>query len=129
LEIVVAILIAAMIVFAVWSAMREIKAYRKYLSGSKEYLVSRKRRNRRVVISIVLVAEALLLFLGIYVLAFQKPMQMLLYWIAPMLLIILLVYLGMQDFRETSRDLDVIVREASDVILKKNSKAQVQNSK
>jgi hypothetical protein len=118
-----------MIAFAVWSGIREIKVYRKYLSGQKEYLVSKKRRNRRVLIAIVLIAEAVLLFLGIYVLAFEKPFQMLVYWIAPTLLIVYLVYLGMQDFRETSRDLDVIVRESSDVILKKNPNTQIQNSK
>jgi hypothetical protein len=125
LNIVVALLIAGMIAFAVWSGIREIKVYRKYLSGQKEYLVSKKRRNRRVLIAIVLIAEAVLLFLGIYVLAFEKPFQMLVYWIAPTLLIVYLVYLGMQDFRETSRDLDVIVRESSDVILKKNPNTQI----
>ena len=119
MNLIAALLIAGMVLFAVFSAAREIKAYRQYLGGQKEYLVSRKRRNRRVFISFLLIVEAAFLFLGIYLLTFQKPMQMLIYWIAPTLLIIWLVYLGMQDFRETSHDLDVIVREASDTILKK----------
>jgi hypothetical protein len=118
-KLIVALLIAGMILFAVFSAAREIKAYRKYLGGEKEYLVSKKRRNRRILIAAVLIAEAILLFLGIFALEFQTPMQMLIYWIVPTLLILWLVYLGMQDFRETSHDLDVIVRETSDVILKK----------
>jgi len=108
-----------MFLFAIWSAVREIKAYRKYLGGEKQYLVSKRRRNRRVLISFLLIVEATLLLLGIYVIKFQKPEQMLVYWIPPTALIFCLVYLGMQDFRETSHDLDVIVREASDVILKK----------
>jgi amino acid transporter len=116
---VAALLIAGMILFAVWSAAREIKTYRKYLRGEKEYLVSKKRRNRRVCIAGVLIGQAVLLFLGIFILKFQQPLQMLVYWTAPTALIGVLVYLGMQDFRETSHDLDVIVREASDVILKK----------
>ena len=119
--IVVGALISGMILFAVWSAIREVRAYRKYLKGDPQYLVSKKRRNRRVLISTLLILEASFLFLGIYVLRFENPYQSLIYWIIPTGIIIWLVILGMKDFQETSHDLDVIVREASDVILKKRS--------
>jgi hypothetical protein len=119
IDAVILLLIAGMIVFAVWSAIREIQAYRKYLKGDRQYLVSKKRRNRRVLIAGVLILEAALLSLGVFVLTFKNPSAALIYWIAPTVLIIWLVYLGMRDFQETSHDLDVIVREASDVILKK----------
>jgi hypothetical protein len=119
IDAVILLLIAGMIVFAVWSAIREIQAYRKYLKGDRQYLVSKKRRNRRVLIAGVLILEAALLSLGVFVLTFKNPSAALIYWIAPTALIIWLVYLGMRDFQETSHDLDVIVREASDVILKK----------
>jgi hypothetical protein len=119
IDAVVLLLIAGMIVFAVWSAIREIQAYQKYLKGDRQYLVSKKRRNRRVLISGVLILEAILLSLGIFLLTFKDPSLALIYWIAPTGLIIWLVYLGMRDFQETSRDLDVIVREASNVILTK----------
>jgi hypothetical protein len=119
MEIVVGLLIAGMIVFAFWSAIREIRLYSNYLEGDKEYLVSKQRRNRRVLISGVLILEAGFLVLGCYLLSFGNPYEALFFWIPPLLLIVWLVYLGMKDFRETSRDIDVIFREASDVILKK----------
>jgi hypothetical protein len=119
MEIIVGLLITSMLVFAVWSAAREIKAYRSYIHGEKQYLVSKKRRNRRVLVAALLIVEASLLFFGIYVLSFTNPLQALLFWILPLGLIVWLVYLGMKDFQETSRDIDVIFREASDVILKK----------
>ena len=118
MEILVGLLIAGMIVFAVWSSIREIQAYKKYLKGDKQYLVSKKRRNRRVLVAALLILEAVLLSLGIFVLHFENPVESLLYWIVPTVLIICLVVLGMRDFQETSHDLDVIVRETSDVILK-----------
>ncbi|MCI0413468.1 hypothetical protein L0222_11815 [bacterium] len=118
MEIIVGLLIAGMIIFAFWSAIREIRLYRNYLEGDREYLVSKQRRNRRVLISAVLILEAAFLFLGFFILTFT-PFQALFFWIPPLLLIVWLVHLGMKDFRETSRDIDVIFREASDVILKK----------
>ena len=121
MDAVIGLLITGMVVFAVSSAVLEIKAYRKYLGGDKQYLVSKRRRNRRVLVSIVLIAESALLFLGIFLLTFKNPSHALIYWIVPTGLIFWLVYLGMRDFQETSRDLDVIVREASDVILKKRN--------
>ena len=121
MQIVVALVIAGMTIFAVWSAFREIKLYRNYLDGNREYLVSRRRRNRRLVIAALLILEAGLLFAGIFLLSFPDPVKALMFWMPPLLLIIWLVYLGLNDFRETSRDLDVIIRETSDVILKKQN--------
>jgi hypothetical protein len=119
MEIVVGLLIAGMIIFAFWSALREIRLYRNYLEGNTEYLVSKQRRNRRVLISAILILEAVLLFLGFYILSFANPFQALFFWLPPLMLIVWLIYLVMKDFRETSHDIDVIFREASDVILKK----------
>ncbi len=121
MEIIVGLLIVGMIVFAVWSACREIKLYRNYLHGNKEYLVSKQRRNRRVLIAAVLIVEAVLLFVGIYIVSFAKPTGALIFWTPPLVLILWLVFLGMKDFRETSRDIDVIVRETSDVILRRQN--------
>ncbi len=119
MEIVVGLLIAAMIVFAVGSALREVRLYRISLKGDIQYLVSKRRRNRRLLISTVLLSEAILLFLGIFILEFPNPVAGLLYWLPPFGLIVWMVFLGMRDFQETSKDVDVIFREASDVILKK----------
>src|SRR5688500_15573038 len=105
MKIVVGVLIACMVTFAVWSAAREISAYNQYLKGSREYLISKKRRNRRLLIAFILIAEALLLFLGIFLIEFADPIQALLFWLPPLALILLLVYLGLRDFKQTSRDL------------------------
>jgi hypothetical protein len=121
MEIVVGLLIAGMIVFAVWSASREIKLYKNYLLGDPQYLVSKQRRNRRVFIAALLILEAAFLFTGVFLLSFPDPLRSLIFWAPPLVLILCLVYLGLKDFRETSRDLDVIVREATDVILKKKN--------
>src|SRR5688572_10545371 len=114
MKVIIGLLIACMVIFAVWSAAREISAYNKYLKGSREYLVSKKRRNRRLLIAFILIAEAILLFWGIFLVEFADPIQALLFWLPPLALIPLLVYLGLRDFKQTSRELDVIVREAAE---------------
>jgi hypothetical protein len=119
MQIVVGLLIAGMVLFAGWSAQREIKLYRSYLQGNKHYLISKRRRNRRLMISMILLIEAALLCAGSFLLSFASPVQSLTFWIPQLALILILIYLGMKDFRETSRDIDVIVREASEVFLKK----------
>jgi hypothetical protein len=121
MEIVVGLVIAGMIVFAIWSALREVRLYRNYLHGNREYLVSRRRRNRRLLIAALLILEAGLLTAGIFVIQITDPIKALLFWTPPLLLIVWLVYLGLSDFRETSRDIDLIVRETADVILKKQN--------
>ena len=119
MQIVVALLLAGMVIFAVWSSVREIKAYRHYLKGSREYLISRQRRNRRLFIAFLLILEAAMLFLGIYVLNFTDPVQALVYWLPPLIIIFWMMYLGIRDFRQTSKDLDVIVREAAEDFYKR----------
>jgi hypothetical protein len=119
MQIIVGLVIAGMIIFAVWSALREIRLYRNYLQGDREYLVSRRRRNRRLLIAALLIFEAAFLFTGIFLVHISDPVKALLFWAPPLLLIFWLVYLGLSDFRETSRDIDMIVRETADVILKK----------
>lgn len=104
---------AAMAGFAVISAIREIRLYRRALKGDELYLISRRRRDRRLVISLLLITEAAFLLIGVFFFVSEKPYQELLFWTPPLLLIALLVHLSLQDFRETSRDIDRIFREAS----------------
>ena len=120
MKIVVGALIAGMVLFAIGSAVREIKLYKNHLQGRGEFLVSKHRRNRRLFIAFVLLLEAAFLFCGVFLLNFTTPISALLFWIPPLFLIVFLVSLGLKDLRETSRDIDVIVRETSDVILKKH---------
>jgi magnesium-transporting ATPase (P-type) len=115
----VSFIISAVTLFAVLTGAREIILYRKYVSGELQYLVSKERRNRRLIISSLLVAEAVLLFLGFFVFSFHRPWQALLYWAAPLILVGFLVYLSVLDFRETTRDIDQIFQEASQTILRK----------
>src|SRR3990170_7559542 len=119
MESVVGFVIAAMVLFACISAIREIVLYRRAMRGELFYLVSKPRRNRRLVISSILIIEALFLFFGFFVFRHSSPGATLVFWAPPLLLIGLLLYLSVQDFRETSRDLDQIVRESSEVILRK----------
>jgi len=84
-------------------------------------IATERRRNRRLIIAGLLILEAGFLFAGIFILSFSDPLKALTFWISPLLLIIWLVYLGLNDFRETSRDIDMIIRETSDVILKKQN--------
>jgi uncharacterized membrane protein YbhN (UPF0104 family) len=119
MEWIASLIIVGMIAFAGWSGGREVILYKKYLKGETQYLVSKRRKKRRLLISFLLVAESALLFCGFFVLKFSQPATALLFWFPPLLLIVLLVYLSVLDFRETSRDIDRIFKEASDTILKK----------
>ena len=116
---VVILIIVAITFFAAWSGAREVILYRRYLRGETQYLVSKSRKNRRLLISSLLILEATLLLLGFFVLHFEKPSTALLFWVPPLLLIVAIVYLSMLDFRETTRDIDRIFKEASNSILKK----------
>lgn len=118
----VPLLIAAMILFAVFTAIRESNQYQKALKGEIEYLVSRKRRNRRMWISAILLLEAALLYLGFFRLNSMKPWLALAFWLTPILLIGLLVHLSLLDLRETRRDIDRIYQEAYRSALKKIEK-------
>lgn len=114
-----ALVIAGMILFAVGTGIREISLYRKSLKGDVQYLVSRQRRNRRLLISFLLLAEAALLLAGLFFLTFEQPGPALLFWIPPLLLIVWIVYLSVADLRETSRDIDRILNDATEAALKK----------
>jgi len=120
----VGFVVAAMVLFAIGSAVREIGIYRRSVRGELNYLVSKQRRNRRLMVSFLLLLEAVLLFLGIFVFSLHEPLKALLYWTPPLFLIGLLVYLSILDFRETSRDVDRIFKEASETILKKVDRQQ-----
>src|SRR5262249_42189001 len=111
--ILVAFVIAAMVTFALFSAYREISLYRQSQREDSNYFVSRKRRNRRILISAVLLLESTFLFFGFFIIEFKQPHLALLYWLPALLLIVALVLLSLQDYRETSRDLDKIFEEAS----------------
>jgi len=119
MELIVGLVIAAITGFAIISAAREIVLYRRAVQGEVYYLVSKQRRNRRLRISAVLLIEAVFLFLGFFVLDFSSPGMTLLFWLPPLLLIGVVVNLTVQDFRETSHDLDQIVRESLETILRK----------
>jgi hypothetical protein len=112
------LLAGAMGGFAVISAIREIRLYQKALKGDDLYLVTRRRRNRRLLISFLLMLEAILLTVGFFFFRGATPLQELLFWLVPLLLIGVLIHLSMQDFRETSRDIDRIFKEARDSAIK-----------
>lgn len=114
-----ALVISGMVLFAVATGIREIHLYRKYLKGDVQYLVSRNRRNRRLLISILLLVEASLLIAGLFFLHFETPGPALLFWIPPLVLIVWIVYLSLADLRETSRDIDRILSDATEAALKK----------
>jgi hypothetical protein len=109
---------AAMTAFAVLTAWREIKLYKKAVKGEVQYLISQKRLKRRLLISLILVSEAGLLLFGFFFLHAASPHFELLFWIVPFCLIFLVLTLTFRDFHETRRDVDLIFREARDSALK-----------
>ena len=110
-----AFVILAIISFSCFSAIREISVYRKARRGEPLLLVSRIRLRRRLVISALLLVVSGFLFAGFFLLSSASPLANLAIWIPPLVLIFVVVYLGIQDFRETSKDLDRILRDASDI--------------
>jgi hypothetical protein len=107
------IIIGLMLVFASITAFREIKLYRKALSGKVQYLISKSRLARRLTVSGLLFIESIFFIIGFYVLNLSDPFQSLLFWTPALFLILLVVYLAMRDFRETRRDIDKILLEAA----------------
>lgn len=122
------LIIAGMLLFAVISATREILLYRSALRGNTQFLISKRRLQRRLFVSVVLILEGTLLYLGFFVLTLDSPFAALLFWTPPMLLIGLLVYLSILDYRETSRDIDRIFLEASSTIREKIKQHKSGNS-
>ncbi|MCI0443697.1 hypothetical protein L0244_23250 [bacterium] len=113
MNIAVGIIIVAMLVFAVVTASREITLYRKALAGKVQYLISKSRLARRLTVSGLLFVESFFFVIGFYVLNLSDPLQSLLFWTPALILILLVVYLAMRDFRETRRDIDKILLEAA----------------
>ncbi len=124
----VSLIIAGMVLFSVISAVRERLLYRSALRGNTQFLISKRRLQRRLFVSVVLILEGTLLYLGFFVLTLDSPFAALLFWTSPMLLIGLLVYLSILDYRETSRDIDRIFLEASNTIRDKIKQQKSGNS-
>lgn len=113
------ILILAIIAFSVYSGLREISVYNRARKGQRLFLVSRKRLQRRLIISAMLLIVSFFLLLGFFVATPITPGETLAIWIPPLLLVLIVVYLSIQDFRETSKDLDRILRDATDAAREK----------
>jgi hypothetical protein len=131
MSLLVILLIAGMVLFAIVTAFREALQYNRALQGDLQYLVSKQRRNRRLLISFLLLLEALFLFLGFFVIPSSGNALALLFWLSPIALILIVVYLSLQDWRETRRDVDLIFKEAYRTALKKieSSKSEIPNVK
>ena len=128
MDLTVGLIIAGMLLFALISAIREILLYQSALRGNTQFLVSKRRLQRRLFVSVVLILEAVLLYLGFFALTLDSPFAALLFWTPPMLLIGLLLYLSIVDYRETSRDIDRIFLEASNTIREKIKQHKSGNS-
>ena len=115
------IIIVLMLVFASVTAVREIKLYRKALTGNIQYLISKSRLARRLTVSGLLFVESIFFVIGFYVLNLSDPLHSLLFWTPALILILLVVYLGMRDFRETRRDIDKILLEAARTSVRKKN--------
>lgn len=120
----ISMLVGGLVAFSLGSAAKEIRLYRRAVRGEIQYLVSRARRNRRLLIAAFLLVEALLLFFGTFVLSLKNPGWTLLYWTPGLLLMIVVMLLAFQDFRETRRDMDRIFREAVQSAIKNVEKAK-----
>lgn len=116
------IIISLMLVVAAITAFREIKLYRKALTGKVQYLISKSRLARRLTVSGLLFVESIFFIIGFYVLNLSDPVQSLLFWTPALILILLVVYLAMKDFRQTRRDIDKILLEAARSSIQKSKK-------
>lgn len=120
-------MIGGLAVFSLGSAVREIRIYSRAERGDIQFLVSRRRRNRRLLVSGLLLIEAKLLFLGTFIYKLSRPPVALLYWTSALLLVIVVILLAFQDLRETRRDIDRILRESIKSALKKVEEAKKQS--
>jgi hypothetical protein len=126
MNIAVGIIIISMLVFAVVTASREITLYRKALAGKVQYLISKSRLARRLTVSGLLFVESIFFVIGFYVLNLSAPLQSLLFWTPALILILLVVYLAMRDFRETRRDIDKILLEATQTSIREKKEASIR---
>jgi hypothetical protein len=129
MNIAVGIIIVLMLVFASVTAFREIKLYRKALDGKIQYLISKSRLGRRLTVSGLLVVESIFFIIGFYVLNLADPLQSLLFWTPALILIFLVVYLGLRDFRETRRDIDKILLEAARTAVRQKKDGNIEMRK
>lgn len=129
MNLLVVLLITGMGVFAIATAFRETLQYNRALKGDLEYLVSKQRRNRRLLISFLLLLEALFLFLGFFVIKSGGNAVELLFWLAPVFLVVMIVHLSLQDWKETRRDVDRIFKEAYRTALNKIENSKIGDSK
>jgi uncharacterized membrane protein len=113
------LLILGIVGFSLFSGLREISVYRRARRGEPLLLVSRARLRRRIFISALLLIVSVFLFAGFFLVSSRQPFVNLAIWIPPLLLIGVVIYLSIQDFRETSKDLDRILRDASETASKK----------
>jgi len=126
MKIAVGIIIVLMLVFAVVTASREIALYRKALAGKVQYLISKSRLARRLTVSGLLFVESIFFVIGFYVLNLSDPLQSLLFWVPALILILLVVYLAMRDFRETRRDIDKILLEAAHTAVRQKKSGNIE---
>lgn len=118
----VGLVAVCMAAFAVVSAVREVQLYRKALRGEVKYLVSRKRLIRRITISAILLALTVLLLFGFFFFAAKSPGIVLLYWMAPLILVCVLFALTFRDMAETRRDVErIFLEELRDTAKKRGS--------
>jgi membrane protein required for beta-lactamase induction len=120
------IIIVLMLIFASYTAIREIALYRKALTGKVQYLISKSRLARRLTVSCLLFVESIFFVIGFFVLNLSDPLQSLLFWTPALILILLVVYLGMRDFRETRRDIDKILLEAARTSIKEKKLGDIE---
>ncbi|HSE40533.1 MAG TPA: hypothetical protein VLH08_07170 [Acidobacteriota bacterium] len=121
--ILVSCIVLMMLGFALYTAIHEISLYRKALKGEIQFLVSKSRLLRRLIVSALLILESAFVVLGYYVLKLT-PLQSLLFWSPALLLILIVVYLAMRDYRETRRDIDRILLEATHAAIAKAAQAK-----
>ena len=126
MSIAVGIIIVLMLLFASVTAFREIKLYRKALTGNIQYLISKSRLARRLTVSGLLFVESIFFVIGFYVLNLSDPLHSLLFWTPALILILLVVYLGMRDFRQTRRDIDKILLEAARTSIREKKEASIR---
>ena len=119
-------IIIGLFAFSIGSAIREVLMYRRAVRGEVHYLVSRPRLHRRLLISLLLFAEAALLFAGSFVLSFDQAGASLLFWCIALVVMMPVFYLALLDMRETRRDIDRIFHEAIKSALKNVQDAKKQ---
>jgi RsiW-degrading membrane proteinase PrsW (M82 family) len=126
--ILVSCIVLVMLGFALYSAIREISLYRKALKGEVQFLISKSRLQRRLIVSGLLIIESALLVMGYFVLKLS-PSQSLLFWVFALVLIFLVIFLAMRDFLQTRKDIDKIFLESAHAAIVTAAKAKQEAEK